>query len=156
MGVRTPIRHPETGFTLLELLVVLTIAALLLALVPPLLSGSMDSAQFRSSARDVAAGLRVARSTAIVENRSVALVMDVEQRSFRLEGEPKVRQLPQDVSITLNTAESELHNDHVGGIRFFPDGSATGGSVVLEAGGRALAVKVDWLTGRVLIEDAES
>ena len=38
-----------------------------------------------------------------------------------------------------------------GAIRFFPDGSSTGGRVTLMVGERSYAVDVDWLTGRVRV-----
>lgn len=145
----------QAGFTLLEILVVLTIAALLLVVVPPMLNGSMESAEFKSSVRDLAAGMRLARSSAIVENRSVAVILDVKDRSFQITDSGEIRHFPQDLSVTLNTASSEMIDENRGAIRFFPDGSATGGSVVLQAKNQALEVSVDWLTGRISISDKE-
>jgi hypothetical protein len=37
---------------------------------------------------------------------------------------------------------------------FAPDGSATGGVIILGTPGRRILVGVDWLTGRVDIADA--
>jgi general secretion pathway protein H len=39
----------------------------------------------------------------------------------------------------------------LGAITFAPDGSSSGGRVVLRAGANAVTVLVDWLTGRVSI-----
>ena len=47
----------------------------------------------------------------------------------------------------LNTARSELTSEHVGGIRFYPDGGSTGGNVRLEANERIYQINVAWLTG---------
>ena len=38
-------------------------------------------------------------------------------------------------------------------IRFFPDGSSTGGHISLIEGKTEYRVNVDWLTGRIAIED---
>jgi hypothetical protein len=38
-------------------------------------------------------------------------------------------------------------------IVFQPDGSATAGTVVLDDGGRFIMVSIDWLTGRVRIDE---
>lgn len=58
------------GFTLLELLVVLAIAALLLAIVPPMLGDVVDSIRVKSVARHLAAGLKTARNKAISSQTS--------------------------------------------------------------------------------------
>ena len=54
-------RPPERGFTLLELLLVLVIAATGYVLVARLASGGVSGAELKSAARAVAAGLRDAR-----------------------------------------------------------------------------------------------
>jgi general secretion pathway protein H len=53
----------------------------------------------------------------------------------------------------LFTAQSDIVDEHVGAIRFYPDGGSTGGRVTLSAGERKFDVDVDWLTGRVAILD---
>ncbi|MDX1606523.1 MAG: hypothetical protein R3202_10055, partial [Candidatus Competibacterales bacterium] len=74
-------------------------------------------------------------------------------------GRPGSVALPadEDVTIRLYTAQSELLDQKRGSIRFFPDGSSTGGHIALAEGGLEYRVNVDWLTGRVTIEhrDAE-
>ncbi|HPQ94516.1 MAG TPA: GspH/FimT family pseudopilin [Thiolinea sp.] len=50
----------------------------------------------------------------------------------------------------LNTAASEV-SGATGSVRFFPDGSSTGGSVELEANGQAFKINIEWITGRVSI-----
>ncbi|MDX1607051.1 MAG: prepilin-type N-terminal cleavage/methylation domain-containing protein, partial [Candidatus Competibacterales bacterium] len=58
-------RRAQQGFTLIELLVVLMIMTLMVALVPPLLSGVGLTTEVRGAARQLAAGLRLARSEAV-------------------------------------------------------------------------------------------
>ena len=38
-----------------------------------------------------------------------------------------------------------------GGIRFFPDGTSTGGGIEIVRKNRRFLITVDWLTGRVAI-----
>jgi general secretion pathway protein H len=127
------------------------LAGLVVAYLP---SGSTRT-EVLASARDVAAGLRRARSAAIAGNAPVAFVLDVESRSYRIGTEAPVR-LTGDLALTINTAQSELTGGTAGGIRFFPDGSATGGRIDLRgAGERAAgaAITVDWVTGRVDVSE---
>ncbi len=141
------------GFTLIELLVVMAVLALVLLIVPPMFSGSLSTAELRSAAREVAAGLREARSRAITRNRDIAFTLDVDARRYRIDDEEEARQLPAGPSISLVTARSEQLDEVIGSIRFFPDGSSTGGRVTLGGDARKYHVEVDWLTGQVSIQD---
>lgn len=142
-------RNP--GFTLIELLVVMAIGALLMAVVPPLISAALPGVQLKAAARSMAAGLRLAREEAIRGGRDVAFLLDVEGRSYRVEGDSRQVSLPTGLDLKLEGAASELQDDQVGGVRFYPDGSATGGRVLVSREGRGYQVGVAWLTGRILI-----
>ncbi len=144
-----------SGFTLLELLVALALALLLLGLVPPLLSAALPGVTLQSAARELAAGLRMARNLAITRQRSTALQFDLESRRYRIEGRSRHRSIPRGVEIELLTARSELATERRAGIRFFSDGGSTGGRVTLHRGRRALAIDVDWLTGGIRILEPE-
>lgn len=141
------------GFTLLELIVVLAITAMAIALVGPALGTGASGSELRAAARDLAAGLRVTRGEAIRRQRETALELDVETRRYRIGGDPRVYPLPEKLDIKLVTAEAEITGEHTGAIRFYPDGSSTGGRITLAAGERHYDVDVHWLTGRVSILD---
>ena len=66
-------------------------------------------------------------------------------------GSARQFQLPEQLELKLYTAQSEIVNERQGAIRFFPDGSSTGGRVTLASGERKFLVDVDWLTGKVSI-----
>jgi general secretion pathway protein H len=142
----------SAGFTLLEIILVLTIAVAIYALllgVP--LRGS--AADLKASARTLASALRQAQTTAMATRRDATLTIDLDAREFLVAGEREPRKLPDDVDLKLYTAESEVRSSRVGAIRFYPDGSSTGGRITLASGKRKYLVDVDWLTGRVSIED---
>jgi len=141
--------RPAAGFTLLELMVVLAIAALLLAITPPLISSVVPGVELKASARRVAAGLRLAREEAIRGGRDVAFTLDVEARTYRVDGNYKEARLAKDLRLKLEAAETEMLGDHRGSVRFFPDGSSTGGRIILSHAGHGYQVGVKWLTGRV-------
>src|SRR5690348_3645827 len=61
----------EKGFTLIELMVVLAIAALLLAIVLPFTFNRRGHDELAGGAREIAGALRLARSQAILANRPV-------------------------------------------------------------------------------------
>ena len=145
------------GFTLLELLVVLLLMTLVFAATPPLMSSIGLTTELRGSARQLAAGLRLARNEAVTKQQAEALSVDIEEREFSVVG--KTRPLPDDeeVTVKLYTAQAELLDEARGNIRFFPDGSSTGGYIALADAKVEYRVKVDWVTGHISIEtrDAE-
>ena len=141
----------QEGFTLFELLIVLTIIGIVVALGAPALQRMLPGVELKSGAKTVAAALREARGLAIANNTEVTLVVDLDDRTLRLgDGPPRVR-LASSFGITLLTASSELVDAGAGQIRFYPDGTSTGGRVTLTQGDRRYHVAVDWLTGRVML-----
>lgn len=142
-----------TGFTLLELLVVLVVMGLIYSIGLPLISAGMPGTELKGAARQLAAGLRKARSQAVTQKQEAVLTVDVEQHRFDLSGDRKSYALPAKIDITLFTAQSEMLHDKVGSIRFFPDGSSTGGRITVGYGDRKFNVNIDWLTGQVAVLD---
>ncbi len=139
------------GFTLVELLVVLALMGLALTVASPLIANALPGTEMRAAARDVATGLRYARSVAISQNTDVTFDVDVEARRFAVSPGRRRGSLPDDAEIVLTTARSELFGSSAGSIRFFPDGTSTGGGIEMVRDGRRFLVTVDWLTGRVAI-----
>ena len=141
----------SSGFTLLELMIVLVLMALIAAVTIPIFGSGVSTTELRSAAREVAAGLRLARGQAIAQRSEATLELDVAARNFRVPPDPRVHALPTGIDLKLFTAQRDLVNDQIGAIRFYPDGGSNGGRVTLAAGERKYDVDVDWLTGRVAI-----
>ena len=152
MGRRQKIsRVSQRGFTLLELLVVMVILAMTYALVAPSVSSGVSGTELKASARQLAAGLRKARSDAVAHRHETVMTVDVEGHQFQLSGDQRIYSLPKSVAVKLFTAQSELVNGSAGSIRFFPDGGSTGGRITLSAHDRNYDVDINWLTGQVVI-----
>lgn len=139
------------GFTLLEILVVLFFMGLAYGLAMPAITSGAASLELKSATRQLAAGLRKARGFAITRRQEAVLSLDVVGKKFALSGEANAYALPQRIEISLFTAQTEQVQEQIGNIRFFPDGTSTGGRITLSAGNARNAVDVDWLTGKVSI-----
>jgi general secretion pathway protein H len=139
------------GVTLLELLVVLAILALVAGMVLPQFGSGVPTSELKSAARQLAAGLRIARSEAVSQKRETFLTLDLEGRRFKIDREPREYPLPSRIGLKLFTAQNDIVSEKVGAIRFFPDGGSNGGRITVAGGERKYEVDVDWLTGRVTI-----
>ncbi len=144
----------QGGFTLVELLVVLVIATLVLALVGTSISRSISGAEMRVAARKMTAALRYTRTRAILDKQEEVFLVDTENRKYMAPKRPEVV-LPEGMKVALTTARSELTEESVGGIRFYPDGGSTGGFVELETNGRIYRINVAWLTGEASLQPPE-
>jgi len=138
------------GFTLVELLVVLAVVGLALAILAPVGRGAWSGIAARSDAETIAAALREARSDAIARNREAVLLVDLGAHELRLDGGPPVP-LDRDLALALVTGSEEVLGADAGQIRFFPDGTSTGGRVTVSRGEKRLDVLVDWISGRVRV-----
>ena len=139
------------GFTLLEIVVVLVIVAGAMVLVLSMVGRGASSADLKASARALAAGLRATQSTAMATRRDALLTIDVEHRRFTFGRDEAPHKLPEGIDLKLYTAQAEVESEKKGSIRFYPDGSSTGGRITVSSGERKFLVDVDWLTGRVSI-----
>src|SRR5205085_9471729 len=87
-------RGREAGFTLIELIVVLAVLGFALALIVGYKAPWSSGLGLRGTAAELASGLRLARSEAILRNRPVVFEIDLPGHRFRV-GTGAVRQLPQ-------------------------------------------------------------
>ncbi len=149
--------HARTtdGFTLLELLVVLAILGMLSALVAPAISRSLSGTDIVSTVRSLVSNLNLARSTAITRNQEVALTIDLDKHEYTITGLNNKQSLPDNIDIRMLTVENELIDETRAAIRFFPDGSSTGGRVTISGNNTTRAVDINWLTGQTRIIELE-
>jgi general secretion pathway protein H len=141
----------EAGFTLIEVLVVIVILGLTVALVAARGPARNAGLEARAAASEVVQTLRLGRSRAIAEDRTIAVMLDLPTHRLALDGAPRAA-LPPSIPLAARMADGTTPRRVV--FAFAPDGSATGGVLVLGMPGRRFRVSVDWLTGRVDIADA--
>lgn len=130
------------GFTLLEILVVIILLALVIGLVVGAGPAESPAASLESAADRVAGALRLARGEAIAHDRRVAVTLDPLARTLRAGTDPASRLAAGVVVVTTVTNETPH-------IVFAPDGTASGGPIILAAGELRREIGVNWLTGEV-------
>lgn len=146
--------HRSRGFTLVELLVVLMLMGLIAGMAAFSLSSNMQGAKTRAAVRDLTAALRYTRGQAIIGHQPQSLEVDVEARTYQAPKRPLIV-LPKGLDMKLLTAARERTGDTKGLIRFFPDGSSSGGRVTLIRDHHEWRVDIAWLTGEVRMEEGQ-
>jgi general secretion pathway protein H len=143
------------GFTLLELIVVLFIVVLGFSVVGINLSSGNDSTELKVAARDIVSALRYARGQALIYHQETTVTLDLAENTYTVSGQDKVYPIPKAIDVTVVTAQSDL-TEGSASIRFFADGSSTGGRINLELGKAAWQIDINWLTGQIELDETDA
>jgi prepilin-type N-terminal cleavage/methylation domain-containing protein len=140
------------GFTLLELIVTLSVIALAVGIVVPVVGRGTETLRGRSEIARFSAMLRHARDQAITTRRGHAVVIDPAAHRVTIVGDPdevrQTRALPPEIVVEANPPQALT-------VRFAPSGISSGGEFRLTTGRTRYRVTVDPLTGRVRAERQE-
>lgn len=130
----------RSGFTLIEMLVVLAITGLISALSFPAIDRAMRRQAFEAAANAIDLGLREARADAIRTGRPTRFVLGPDRRSIVRDGAPPIA-IPAAMTLSLPTR----------GIGFYGDGTSTGGEVAIGGVGRGRRLSADPGSGAVAV-----
>lgn len=144
------------GFTLLEMLVVLALIAVVSAGLLPRLVAGVRGPTLDGMAGRVVLAMRETQGLALSSGRTAVLHVDVGEHRLRVaDGRGREIVIPGSWEMRLVTARREQTGADAGAVRFFPDGSSTGGRLVLRDGTDEVSVDVTWLTGRITVQAEE-
>ena len=138
------------GFTLFEMLAVILLIGIGAAAVSVSVSQGLKGARVRAASAEMAAALRATRAQAIVQAKQQTFDVKPRERTYQGAGGHTVT-LPPGMSVAITSARDDQPSKDTGRIRFFPDGSSTGGHITLTQGERHWQVNVAWLTGAVSV-----
>ena len=120
------------GFTLLEMLVVIAVMGIAMVLLADAGPPKNHWLETQAAAQQVAQAMRDARGRAIAQGQTETLVLPP---------------LPPWLTVAAQPTAAVP-----GAITFAPDGSASGGGILLSEAGRRITVAADWLTGAVHVD----
>ena len=138
----------NTGFTLLEILVVMVMIVVIMGFFSSNMMKSLDKAKIRSASKDLVSALRYTRGQAVVKHEQKTITFNVKEKTYKAPRKKTVK-IPEVMEMYVYTAESDIANESTGSIRFFSDGSSTGGWVKLVHGNKIWKINVNWLTGEI-------
>jgi len=137
----------ESGVTLLEMIVVLVIISISLIIVAPNFKSSNINAASQYKIKEIMTLMSDTRNQAIRKNKEFVFFIDVENKQYWSSSALPKKNILTDFEVKVLAAETEYLNEMTGGIRFYPDGSSTGGTISLNRNNESHHINVDWLTG---------
>ena len=141
----------QDGFTLLEIVIVMTLMTLILGLSTVYFAGFLPSAKFSAAGREISALVRHARSLARLNMEKKTVVIDLDSRVYGIEG-LGTKSFPADMKITvLDPVSGEMTRGKYP-IVFHPDGGMQGGTIILSGRGKNMRIETDPISGAVVLK----
>lgn len=153
------------GFTLLELIVVLTIVGIAVSLSLPAVGSGLRHWRLQGAVREVATLLKFTRNQSVATRRPLQVVLDRSRNMYWLDSADVITDpdqasargirlfaLPSGIRFGKVTLGGRSVGWEKVGFVFFPRGSATGGRVqILDERGKGYRILLDAVTGRATI-----
>jgi len=140
----------HTGFSLLEIIVVMVVLALGAVLILPSLNTGLSGLRLDAAARDMVTLMKIARSQAISEQKVFRVMLQInpdqpaDSYVYANEYEEEIKAFPFPAGVRILVTNSEMS----GRISFYPNGRSSGLQFTLRnEKGKALLVEVDSVTG---------
>jgi prepilin-type N-terminal cleavage/methylation domain-containing protein len=138
----------KSGFTLVEVLVVLTIVSLVVGSITYVAFNTRQDIQ--SVSREIVQSIKLIQQRSIRDDKPYQIEIYISENSISFE-ESKV-DIPKNISLTVKTAASQIIDEDVVGMTFYPDASSTGGAIVLESGDEVYEITVVWISGKIMTQ----
>lgn len=140
------------GFTLLEILLALTIVGLVMGLTTVNLRAPSESSLLKAETRKLVAELRAVRAKALSDSRIYAIQATEEGHGYTILPTGELAELPEGFSLVISQGASAAQQGVVSAapmIRFYPDGSTNGGRIALATENLTRSLDVNWMTGEI-------
>jgi general secretion pathway protein H len=139
-------RDRRGGFTLMEVVLALTIAGMLATLAVPYFRTGVGAGTLRARANAIASLLRRDRNTALHLQQRSTIIIDVKSGSVRSALLGQTIAIPKDITIKLLPERKT-------GVVFQPDGSSSGARILLATKRASIAIDVNRLTAAIGISE---
>ena len=138
------------GFTLLELIIVLALMVVILGLSTAFFSGALPSAKLNGLSRDFSTAIRQARAVALNRGERQTLVVDLDMRTYGLEGYTP-RAIPPEIAVWIvDPSQGEIHRGRYVLI-FHSTGGIEGGTILLASKKKTVAIEIDPIVGSIVV-----
>ena len=142
----------QSGYTLIELLVGMTIFLLAAAIVPAAYNRVVPGAKLEQETQEIVRQIKALRFKALSTSRIHELWFDELDAGYSLDQGGSWLRLPDGLHLSFHGAHKKRVSEYAT-IEFYPGGGSTGGDLVLTGPRASKTVSVDWLTGEVTVTD---
>ncbi|MEN6543830.1 prepilin-type N-terminal cleavage/methylation domain-containing protein [Parvibaculum sp.] len=142
----------EGGFTLLELLVVLSILVLIASITVLKFQPRSEDEIAASALQESVNILRETRAKALAARTDQAVYVDLQKRKLSSTATRQSVTFPTGDTFVLGVADAASYRRGISMVRFFPNGGSSGGAIYLRYGDHERRLRVAWLTGRVTLD----
>ena len=141
----------RSGFTLLELIIVIFLVTLMVGLSAVFFANTLPSGRFNATAREIASTIRQERHLAQLNGEKQVLTIDMDSRSYGIEGRGE-KILPSGIDIkVIDPLAGEITSGNYR-MAFHVTGNTGGGTVVLWNNTRVAHINIDPIAGAVIIK----
>jgi general secretion pathway protein H len=143
------IKKDESGFTLLEVILVLLLSLLILGLVMVSFSGMLSSARLQATVREFSTTLRQARDLARIHGEEQGWTINLDSGEYGVEGR-KVRKIPSNLELKIvDSINGEIRSGQYR-LVFEPNGGMEGATFQLSNKKKSFAIELDPLLGALV------
>lgn len=157
--------HKTRGFTLLEVIMVVTFIGLIAALSLPIAMDVLERTKQNTSIRKVASTLRTARGQAIAFKVPFTFKGDMETGQYWLtnvvtEEDSKIFQLARELRFSAFHKNRDQHREGTFTVIFYPQGTTSGGTILFQPQGSGktdsqYTITIDPVTGKPRVRHDE-
>jgi prepilin-type N-terminal cleavage/methylation domain-containing protein len=141
----------NSGFTLLELIIVLFFIALILGLSTIFFANTLPSSRLNATAREMSATIRHAKHLALINGETQTITINLDSRYYGIEGIAH-KNIPSGITFkVIDPLLGEIRNGKYH-IIFSATGGMEGGTIVLSTNKKTVSIQLDPVVGSVVIK----
>jgi general secretion pathway protein H len=148
---RKSVKDSEKGFTLLEIIVVITLVVLILGFTTLFFGNALPGAKLNSAARELSAMIRYAKILAQNNGEPQTVLINLDTGHYGIEG-VQTRNIPEGINIRVtDPVAGEVSRGNYA-VQFHESGIMEGGTITLWNTKRTLNIELDPIVGSVILK----
>jgi prepilin-type N-terminal cleavage/methylation domain-containing protein len=148
---RKSVKGRDKGFTLLEIIIVITLIVLVLGFTTLFFGNALPGARLNSAARELSAMMRYAKILAQNNGEPQTVLINLDTGRYGIEG-VQTRRIPEGINIRVTDPVTGEVSRGDYAVLFHESGIAEGGTITLWNTKRTLNIELDPILGSVILK----
>lgn len=141
----------KAGFTLLELIIVITIVTILVSISTIFFANTLPKGKFNAAVRDISATIRSAKTLALISGTNQTFFIDIDEKKYGIDGKG-YKEIPSHISIKVIDPFLKEFTEGKYNFLFYGAGGVEGGDILLSDGKRKIRIHVDPIAGSTVVK----